>query len=126
MRRGRTGDTAQVSQGDMTTTKYHFGDNDDEVKNQAFIYSNPLTQGRSHGVHEIPDHVPAGAYKNARGFIHPIGNVYERSPDGVIRGGAFTSHNGKRSAESSYSLQGGAGRRHNFRNEIKCLFFNRF
>jgi hypothetical protein len=101
MRRGRAGDTAQISQGNITTTKYHFGDNDAEVKNQAFISSNPLTQDRVRGVHEIPENAPAGAYRNVRGFIHPIGNVYERSPDGVVCGSSFNS--GESHARSSYS-----------------------
>ena len=110
MRRGRTGDTAETSAGSITTTRYHFGNNDDEVKNHAFIRSNPLTQGRIHGVHEIPLHNPDGSainpndYKNARGFIHPIGLAYERSPDGMLCGGSFQYS--EETAQSSYLSPG--------------------
>lgn len=95
MRRGRTDDTALFSAGSITTTKYHFGDNDDEVKNHAFISTNPLNEGRPHGVHEIPlfnlngSVVDPNNYKNARGFFHPIGLAYERNSSGIVRGGTF-------------------------------------
>ena len=109
MRRGRTGDTAKASTGLITTTKYHFGDNDDEVENHAFVASNPLTQGRAHGVHEIPLHNTDGSainpndYKNARGFIHPIGLAHERSPEGVVRGGSFPLCGGSTRSSNSGS-----------------------
>ena len=118
MRRGRTGDTARASAGPITTTRYHFGNNDNEVKNRAFIKSNPLTQDRAHGVHEIPSHNPDGSainpndYKNARGFIHPIGLAWERSSEGVVvRGGSYFDI-GEWSAESSYSVGDSSGIRH--------------
>ena len=111
MRRGRTGDTAEASAGLITRTKYHFGNNRDDVRNHAFIGRNPLTQDCAHGVYEIPLHNPDGSainpnnYKNARGFIHPIGLAHERSPDGVFRGGSIVNSS-EVFAESSDSMSG--------------------
>ena len=77
------------SWGAITTTRYHFGDEVEELQNRAFIGTNPLTQNRAHGVHEIPEGQDA-FYKNSFGLIHPIGNVWSRSIEGVICGGIFS------------------------------------
>lgn len=90
------------SWGAITTTGFHFGDDEDQVRNRAFIDRNPLTQNHAHGVHEIPDGQDA-LYRNSFGLIHPIGNVHTRSIEGTLRGGAFEFPSW--SAESSDRLQ---------------------
>ncbi len=101
--RGRTLDASGRPTGAITSTIYHFGDDEAQVRNRAFILTNPLTQNRTHGVHEIP----AGQdslYRNSFGLIHPIGNVWSRSLEGVVRGGSFSSLGWN--ADSSRSLEG--------------------
>ena len=79
------------SWGAITTTRFHFGGEEDQVRNRAFIWDNPLTQRRPHGVHEIPEGHNGTLYRNSFGLIHPIGNVWARSIEGVVRGGAYSS-----------------------------------
>lgn len=97
------------SENQITTTRFHFGDNENEVANRAFIYSNSGNQ--AHGVHEAlpgPGKTIEDS-KNSYGLIHPIGNVWVRSSEGDIRGGAFydpwlaeSSLRGEGFAESRY------------------------
>ena len=102
---------ADGSWGTITTTRYHFGDEDAQVRNHAFISDNPLTQNRAHGVHEIPYGQDA-LYRNSFGLIHPIGNVFSRGSDGVIRGGRF--HGNWVENESSIPMRSYALDRVNF------------
>ena len=99
--RGRELNAQGKAVGAISTSKYYFGDSDDEVKSHAFICTNPLTQERTHGVHEIPEMANPDDYKNAFGLYHPIGNVWVRSAEDEIRGGAFNLQEG--CGESSLS-----------------------
>ena len=76
------------SWGAITSTRFHFGD-ESQVRYRAFIRTNPLTENRAHGVHEIPDGLNGALYRNSFGLIHPIGNVCSRSIEGPHRGGSF-------------------------------------
>lgn len=98
--RGRALDENGHPTGPITTSIYHFGEGEHEVQNHAFIRTNPLTLDRAHGVHEIPEGAEA-LYKNTFGIIHPIGNVWSRSIDGIVRGGAFGT-NARFSKSSSW------------------------
>lgn len=101
--RGRHLDPDGQPTGAITSSIYFFGDDASEVPNHAFIQDNPLTINRPHGVHEIPtgkDHL----YKNSFGLIHPIGNVWSRSIEGITRGAFFL--NREWHARSSFSAPG--------------------
>lgn len=93
--------------GPIGASTYFFGEGEDQVRHHAFVYENPLTQRRTHGVHEIPEGQDA-LYKNSFGLIHPIGNVFVRS-QGVVRGGAYSAN--EWAAQSSFRDEGYAEER---------------
>ncbi len=96
------------SQGAITTTRYHFGDDDHEVPNRAWIDSNSGDQ--AHGVREpLPGRTLENS-KNSFGLIHPIGNVCVRSAEGVVRGGSFADFG--EFTQSSFRDGGDAGCRY--------------
>lgn len=76
--------------GAITSTVYFFGDVEAERPNHGWFRAN--SENRVHGVHE-------GDFSNSFGLRHPIGNVYSRSENGVMRGGSFRSY--EWAAESS-------------------------
>ena len=108
--RGRERNGEGQALGNITNTKFYFGNADDEVKAKAFIFSNLLTQGHAHLVHEVPHGANPDEYKNSYGLIHAVGNVFVRSSDGVLRGAAFNTLE-ERDARSSESTDGYARRR---------------
>jgi hypothetical protein len=98
MIRGREKQSNQI-----TVSTYHFGEGDDEVKNHAWIGSKPHPLG----VREMPE---GKDFTNSYGLIHAAGNVYTKSSEGVIRGGAFNCY--PWNAESAYRFGGYAGFRY--------------
>ena len=106
MRRGRQ-KNPDGSFGPITTTRFYFGNAENDVLKRGWFYSN--SGNRAHGVHEI---VGPEAKDHPFGLINIVGNVYKRASDGSIRGGAFSSlpwH-----AESGIRRGGVAGSRGNF------------
>ncbi len=73
----------------ITTTRYHFGDDYGEVPNRAWVSSN--SGGQAHGVREALPGRTLEDSKNSFGLIHAIGNVWVRSAEGAVRGGSFDS-----------------------------------
>jgi hypothetical protein len=86
MIRGRT------DEGQITTTNYYFGNN--EVMNHAWIGHKP----NQLGVRKMPERKK---FTNSYGLIHPVGNVFVRSSEGYVHGGAYSSPAAH--AYSSYS-----------------------
>ncbi len=99
------------AQGAITTTDYHFGNDDDEVRSRAWLYLN--SGGQAHGVREPLPGRSLDDSQNSFGLIHPIGNVWIRSVEGVIRGGSFDY--GMVNALSSNRYDGYV--------EYRCAFF---
>jgi formylglycine-generating enzyme required for sulfatase activity len=75
------------AQGAITTTTYHFGNDENEVPNRAWVYGNSADQ--AHGVREPLPGRTLDDSRNSFGLIHAIGNVWVRSAEGVVRGGSF-------------------------------------
>ena len=75
------------AQGAITTTTYHFGNDENEVRNRAWVHSNSGNQ--AHGVREPLPGRTLDDSRNSFGLIHAIGNVWVRSAGGVVRGGSF-------------------------------------
>ncbi len=104
--RGRvvTGD----QMGAITTSTYHFGNDDHEMRNRAWVKSNSGEQ--AHGVWEpLPGRTLDDSW-NSFGLIHAIGNVWIRSSEGVVRGGSFYYYDD--GTQSSYRRDGFAGFRY--------------
>ena len=89
--------------GAITTTKFYFGDAENEIDDHV-IFRMSFGMG-AHGVDEVPKGADPTKFKNSFGLKHPIGNVWSRSADGVVRGGGFDNC-GSLYANSSYSIEG--------------------
>ena len=96
--------------GEISTTKYYFGNYDVEFKEHAFSFDSPLIQDRGHGIHEIPAVAILDDYKNVFALYHSIGSVSVRSAEGGVRDGAFNGFGSY--ARSSYSVDGYGGCRY--------------
>ncbi len=77
------------AQGAITTTRYHFGNDGNEVRNRAWVHSNSGNQ--AHGVREPLPGRTLDDSRNSFGLVHAIGNVWVRSAEGVVRGGSFNA-----------------------------------
>jgi hypothetical protein len=81
------GRVSGVHGGPIHTSLFYFGDNEDDLAQHAWIYSN--AGGQVHGVREALPGLPLENSKNSFGLIHPIGNVWTRSKESVTLGGAY-------------------------------------
>ncbi len=79
-------------QGAITTTRYHFGNDGNEVCNRTWFNLNSGDQ--AHGVREPLPGRTLDDSRNSFGLIHSTGNVWNRSSEGVVRGGSFGSSAG--------------------------------
>jgi formylglycine-generating enzyme required for sulfatase activity len=75
------GRVSGVHGGPIHTSLFYFGDNEDDLAQHAWIYSN--AGGQVHGVREALPGLPLENSKNSFGLIHPIGNVWTRSKESV-------------------------------------------
>lgn len=100
--------------GAITTSKYHFGERDDDVDHRANVRSNssiileymrpPLP------VRQAPPGKSLDVTKNSFGLIHAIGNVWIRSREGITRGGSSDYYGSL--ARSSFRSTGDRDHRH--------------
>lgn len=71
--------------GSISTATFHFGFDGTQVSKHAWVASN--SENQAHGVHENP-----AGHQHSFGLNQAIGNVYVRSAEGVLFGGAYDSH----------------------------------
>jgi formylglycine-generating enzyme required for sulfatase activity len=93
--------------GGVTQTTYFWGNEGAEAQCRAWIAEQSGNQ-----VHGVRERVPGAELKdvkNSFGLIYPVGNVFVRSVEGVIRGGAYCY--GRWFTESSVRFRGAAGSR---------------
>jgi formylglycine-generating enzyme required for sulfatase activity len=78
--------------GSIIPTEFYFPGDEDDLPHHAWIASNS-----GYETHEVRAPLPSLPLENSTntfGLIHPIGNVFVRSAEGVLRGGSFSHGNG--------------------------------
>jgi hypothetical protein len=92
-----------IPTGRITTSKFFFGDDDDQVVNYGWFDGTIDSVVHPEKIHEVHDNPPG--YSHPFGINQAIGNVTSLSADGVLRGGSYISrHEDATSASNTHGF----------------------